>query len=92
VAIIDGHVVVAASSPLGGMAGETGSDDSIRRLTSREREVLTLLARGTSGTSIAEELSVTDHTVRTHLQNIFSKLGVRSRVQAAALAVRHGLR
>ncbi len=92
VAIVDGQVVVAASSPLEGMAGETAGDGSIRRLTSREREVLTLLARGTSSTSIAEELSVSDHTVRTHLQNIFSKLGVRSRVQAAAMAVRHGIR
>jgi two-component system, NarL family, nitrate/nitrite response regulator NarL len=92
VAIVDGEVVVAASSPRDGMAGDTGGDDSIRRLTSREREVLTLLARGTSSRSIADELSVSDHTVRTHLQNIFSKLGVRSRVQAAAMAVRLGVR
>jgi two-component system, NarL family, nitrate/nitrite response regulator NarL len=91
-AIVDGQVVVAASSPPDGMVGATAGDDSIHRLTSREREVLTLIARGTSSNSIAEELSVSDHTVRTHLQNIFSKLGVRSRVQAAAMAVRHGLR
>lgn len=91
VGIVGGEVVVAASSPPDGMPGETGGDDSIRRLTSREREVLTLLARGTNARSIADELSVSDHTVRTHLQNIYLKLGVRSRVQAAAMAVRHGV-
>jgi DNA-binding NarL/FixJ family response regulator len=90
-AVVDGQVVVAASAPHG-RAGETEGHDSLRRLTSREREVLALLARGTSSTSIADELSVSDHTVRTHLQNIFSKLGVRSRVQAAAMAVKHGVR
>jgi DNA-binding NarL/FixJ family response regulator len=61
-------------------------------LTPREREVLTLLTRGASGTQIAAALDVSEHTVRTHMQNLFSKLGVRSRVQAAAIGVRNGIR
>ena len=61
-------------------------------LTGREREVLTLLVRGATSGQIARELAVSDNTVRTHMQNIFAKLGVRSRVQAAAIAVKHGVR
>jgi two-component system nitrate/nitrite response regulator NarL len=60
-------------------------------LTDREREVLALLVEGLSGQDMAERLSVSPHTVRTHVQNVMSKLQVHSRVEAASFAVRHGI-
>jgi two-component system nitrate/nitrite response regulator NarL len=59
------------------------------QLTPREREVLALLVEGSDNAQIARDLSVTANTVRTHVQSILTKLGVRSRLQAAAFAVRH---
>ncbi len=60
-------------------------------LTDREREVLALLVEGASGPEMARRLSVSPHTVRTHVQNVMSKLQVHSRVEAASFAVRHGI-
>jgi two-component system NarL family response regulator len=61
------------------------------RLTEREAEVLKLLASGASTTAIAKSLFISAHTARTHVQNVLMKLGVHSRLEAAAYAVRHGL-
>ena len=63
----------------------------LKQLTPREREVLSLLAEGMSGKDIAESLFLSRNTVRTHIQNILTKLQVHSRLQAAALATRHGI-
>lgn len=60
-------------------------------LTDREREVLRLLAVGLRNDRIAEILFLSPHTVRTHVQNIRTKLGVRSRLEAAVFAIKHGL-
>jgi DNA-binding NarL/FixJ family response regulator len=60
-------------------------------LTRREREVLRLLAERRTNKEIAEALFVSSRTVQTHTINIFAKLGVDNRRDAAALAVRHGL-
>jgi DNA-binding CsgD family transcriptional regulator len=60
-------------------------------LTARELEVLRLVAAGKSNHAIAADLSVSDHTIRRHLQNIFRKLGVSSRAAATAFAFRHDL-
>ena len=60
-------------------------------LTPREREVLRLLAEGLANKEIARELSIGEKTVKTHVSNILSKLGVLSRTQAALQAVRMGL-
>jgi DNA-binding NarL/FixJ family response regulator len=60
-------------------------------LTDREREVLRLLAVGLRNDRIAELLFLSPHTVRTHVQNIRTKLGVRSRLEAAVFAFRTGL-
>ncbi len=60
------------------------------RLSMREREVLQLMADGASPRDIARRMSITPNTVRTHVQNILTKLGVHSRTQAVIVAVRHG--
>lgn len=70
---------------------EVGSPDSPEALTGREREVLKLLARGETNKQIAASLYVDETTVKTHVQNILSKLGVKSRTQAALHAVRTGV-
>ncbi len=61
------------------------------QLTSREVEVLQLLAEGLSNKEIAQALVITPRTVNFHLDNIYSKLGVGSRTEAAIYALRHGL-
>lgn len=60
-------------------------------LTSRQVEVLALVAAGRTNREIAEELVVSEHTVRRHLQNIFARVGVTSRAAATAFAYQHGL-
>jgi two-component system NarL family response regulator len=60
-------------------------------LTSRERVVLSLLARGKSNKEIALNLHVSEATVKSHLRNIFTKLNVISRTEAIAIAIQRGL-
>ena len=60
-------------------------------LTAREVEVLRLIADGRSNPGIAEALYISPRTAQTHVQNIFTKLGVGSRAEAVRLAVEDGL-
>jgi two-component system NarL family response regulator len=60
-------------------------------LTAREEAVLRLITQGADNVAIGLELSISPHTVKQHVTNIFEKLGVHSRVQAAVYAVRAGL-
>ena len=61
------------------------------KLSPREREIVALLARGASNKEIANTLNVAESTVKIHVQNIFKKLNLSSRVQVAVYAVEHGL-
>jgi DNA-binding NarL/FixJ family response regulator len=71
-----------------------GRDDHaellLRGLSERERQILTLLSRGYSNRRIAESCDLSINTVRTHVQNVLVKLGVHSKLEAVALAMRRG--
>jgi DNA-binding NarL/FixJ family response regulator len=84
---------------LGGAPDVTRVDSLVGRaglgdpsgLTARELQVLRLVAAGKSNREIAAELTISDHTARRHLQNIFRKLGVSSRAAATAYGFQHDL-
>src|SRR5579864_447358 len=65
--------------------------ESPEALTERETEVLCLLAQGQSNKQIARILNNTEHTIKSHVSRILSKLGVQSRTQATLYAIRTGL-
>lgn len=69
------------------LAGRVGSTD----LTGRELEVLERIVRGMSNKEIASALDISEATVKSHVNNILSKLGVADRTQAATTAIRRGL-
>lgn len=77
----------AAARLLNEVRAPTAPDD----LTERETDVLRLLAQGKSNKEIAQQLSIGEKTVKTHVSNILGKLGVLSRTQAALYALRKGL-
>ncbi len=72
-------------------AGRRTESEQLRFLTPREREALRRLTEGESTKEIARAMHVAHSTARTHVQNVLTKLGVSSRLQAAALVAREGL-
>jgi DNA-binding NarL/FixJ family response regulator len=83
---VAGQVVRRA---VAGMPSEAAQ--AFSALTPREVEVLRLIGRGLDNTAIAQKLVLTKRTVQNHISNIYGKLNVTSRTEAALLAVRHGL-
>ena len=67
------------------------SPESPEELTERETEVLRLMAQGQANKEIARSLNISEKTVKVHVSNILSKLGVQSRTQATLYAIRVGL-
>jgi DNA-binding NarL/FixJ family response regulator len=85
----DGHTLLAAEAAgVLSAPGSGGAGRGIGSLTSREREVLSLLAQGRSNREIARTLGVSEKTIKTHVSSVLAKLGVADRTQAAVLAVR----
>jgi DNA-binding NarL/FixJ family response regulator len=70
---------------------DSGSSALPDGLTPKEREVLTLIAEGLTNRQIAERLFVNESTVKTHINHLFAKVGVRDRAQAVTYAYQHGL-
>ncbi|MGH2757910.1 MAG: response regulator [Actinomycetota bacterium] len=92
---VNGQVVIpqrAARAVAGAMTPEAEQADLLaKQLTNREVDVLRLLVRGASSIEIARELTVSPNTVRSHVQNVLTKLQVHSRLEAAAFAVQNGV-
>jgi DNA-binding NarL/FixJ family response regulator len=70
---------------------ERGIEHQLPNLTKQEIRVIKLVASGFDNDTITKTLHVTRNTVKTHMRNIFSKLGVSDRTQAAIWAIRSGL-
>jgi len=88
-----GRTMVAASDLtelLGGLQSQPTRDTAIR-LSPRELDILHRLASGESTRDMAAALGISEYTVRKHIQNLLAKLGVHSRLQAAAYAARMGI-
>jgi DNA-binding CsgD family transcriptional regulator len=84
-------LALGAEPDVARVAKLTGGPPAAEGLSEREREVLARLAAGKTNKEIADALMISRHTVRRHVEHIFSKLGVTSRAAATAHAYEHGL-
>jgi two-component system, NarL family, response regulator YdfI len=90
------HAILAASSGLiafdGSLIPESESpSDVVEELTSRETEVLQLLAEGFANREIANRLEISEHTIKFHIRSILGKLGASTRTEAVTRGFRAGL-
>ncbi|HVB80494.1 MAG TPA: response regulator transcription factor [Candidatus Binataceae bacterium] len=88
-AVVDGLVWMPPTLQVE-IAAQWGAS-AAKQLTIRETEIVRQVATGLRNAEIAERLSITETTVKTHLNHIFSKLELRDRVELAVYALRHGL-
>lgn len=89
--LLDPTVTGRVIDSFAGAGPKVARSDRLDELTDREREVLEQVAQGLSNAEIAETLIVGEATVKTHVSNVLSKLGLRDRVQAVVFAYEHGL-
>jgi DNA-binding CsgD family transcriptional regulator len=90
-AILNALATSPSQSPRARDDARAGEVVQLQSLTKRERAVLVLLGRGLEFKDIADRLSISEHTVRTHLQNLYRKLNVHSRLDIVRLVSRNGL-
>lgn len=91
--VADGEVYISPSLA-GGILFEMThkyDDDPINQLTERERQILKLVGEGLTNREIGEQLHLAEKTIKHYMTNVLQKLHVRSRVEAALLAQKHGL-
>ena len=84
--VADGHVWVMPT-----LHGAEAVEPALEPLTAREREIVRHVALGLRNAEVATRLAIREDTVKTHLNNVFQKLGVRDRVQLTLYALRRGL-
>jgi two-component system, NarL family, nitrate/nitrite response regulator NarL len=85
---------ITAAKILQEFAAKTARDSaaaSVDDLTTREKEILQLLAMGLTNKEIGARINIAENTVKNHLKNILAKLHLQNRVQAATLAIRQGI-
>jgi DNA-binding NarL/FixJ family response regulator len=94
-AVLEGEGVVPRGMLLGlvrrMVARDWAFDSPLSSLSPRERQVLALLRRGWDNARIGQDLFISQHTVRTHVQNLLEKLGMHSRLEAATFAMQRSL-
>ena len=88
---LEDAVAEAEALLIGSGSKERAGDSSAPRLTYRQQQVVRLVAEGKTDRQIAAELVLSEKTVGRHLENIFVRLGVSSRVSAALVAAREQL-
>ena len=87
--LLDPAVTKAVISRLRSLEGR--EDPLVASLSTREREVIQLLAKGMTNKEIADQLVIAESTARNHVSRVFERLGISRRSEAAAFAVQHGL-
>ena len=90
-ALLSPDVTRSVIARLGATTATESRHPLLAELTTREREVLELLARGLSNTEIATAIFVGEATVKTHVSRVLLKLGLRDRVQAVVFAFENGV-
>jgi DNA-binding CsgD family transcriptional regulator len=84
------HLSILMFPPAGDAEPPPARSGAVERLSDRERQVLNMVAMGMGSTGIASALSLSTHTVETHVRHALAKLGARNRAHAIALGLREG--